>query len=84
MDIEQSNLTIKDPLADLNGIAIASNSNKVNESKVHVALRVRRLISKEVLNREQRCVDCYPITNQVLHLFCHLNTIYSLTATFSE
>ena len=70
MDIERSTLTIKDPLADLNEIPIATNSYKPNETKVHVALRVRRLISKELLNGEQRCVDCYPITNQVLHLFC--------------
>ncbi len=63
------------------------STTKGAETKVQVALRVRPPISKEILNRESKCVECYGLTNQVIiipnscllpflslsHSFCELN-----------
>ena len=64
MEIEKP----EEPIKESSAVPEASGMNKSArgaETKVQVALRVRPPISKELLNKDSKCVECYTLTNQV-------------------
>jgi len=64
MEIEKPEESINQSSAvpEANGM---TKSSRGAETKVQVALRVRPPISKEILNKDTKCVECYTMTNQV-------------------
>ena len=78
MEIEKTGENTGDSRSsfDANG---TNKSPKGPETKVQVALRVRPQISKELLNKEQPCVQSFPMTGQVyLSFFLFHFIIHSL------
>ena len=67
MEIEKAGENTRDSLVNMDTTA-PNKSPKGPETKVQVALRVRPPISKEILNKEQPCVQCYPMTGQVYEI----------------
>jgi len=64
MEIEKTGENTGDNRASFDA-GSSNRSPKGPETKVQVALRIRPPISKEILNKEQTCVQSFPMTGQV-------------------
>lgn len=82
MEIEKSSTVTKDnfPAAEYN----STRPNKSAETKVEVAVRVRPFISKEILNRDEKCVQTFRETNQVCHMLIIQAALLVLYQTFYD
>lgn len=80
MEIEKSSTVTKDnfPAADF----AATRQSKSAETKVEVAVRVRPFISKEILNRDEKCVQTFRETNQVRHILPNYTQLLIISKNF--
>ena len=60
-----------------------AKQNQSTETKVKVALRVRPFISKEIVDNEQKCLQCFEQSNQVILHYVH-DSSYSLILSMNE
>ena len=60
-----------------------TKQSQSTETKVKVALRVRPFISKEIVDNEQKCLQCFDQSNQVTLHYVHDSSL-SLTLSISQ